>query len=136
MQKGILTSSVNFAQLNQTQSDEHVQHVQEEPHLLTACTQCIPKTYYRVACILYRIAISPLLSVYPTVTFVICCSSRQLFLCPQSTDSVGWASGRASGLQKLTDEVLVWLSGVRCRLFAHGPADATASQNPAISCLI
>ena len=29
-----------------------------------------------------------------------------------------------------------YLSGVRCRLFAYGPADATASQNPIISCLI
>ena len=28
------------------------------------------------------------------------------------------------------------LSGARCRLFAYGPADATASQNPIISCLI
>jgi len=27
-----------------------------------------------------------------------------------SADAVGWASGRASGLQKLSDEVLVWLS--------------------------
>ena len=30
----------------------------------------------------------------------------------------------------------VYLSGARCRLFAYGPADATASQNPIISCLI
>ena len=29
-----------------------------------------------------------------------------------------------------------YLSGVRCRLFAYGPADATASQNPITSCLI
>jgi len=29
-----------------------------------------------------------------------------------------------------------YLSGSRCRLFAYGPADATASQNPIISCLI
>jgi len=29
-----------------------------------------------------------------------------------------------------------YLSGARCRLFAYGPADATASQNPIISCLI
>ena len=29
-----------------------------------------------------------------------------------------------------------YLSGVRCRLFAYGLADATASQNPVISCLI
>ena len=28
------------------------------------------------------------------------------------------------------------LSGARCRLFAYGPADATASQNPIISCLV
>ena len=27
-------------------------------------------------------------------------------------------------------------AGARCRLFAYGPADATASQNPIISCLI
>ena len=27
-------------------------------------------------------------------------------------------------------------SGMRCRLFAYGPADATASPNPIISCLI
>jgi len=29
-----------------------------------------------------------------------------------------------------------YLSGARCRLFAYGPADATASQNPIISCII
>ena len=29
-----------------------------------------------------------------------------------------------------------YLSGARCRLFAYGPADATASQNPIVSCLI
>ena len=29
-----------------------------------------------------------------------------------------------------------YLHEVRCRLFAYGPADATASQNPIISCLI
>ena len=29
-----------------------------------------------------------------------------------------------------------YLSGVRCRLFAYGPADATASQNAVTSCLI
>jgi len=28
------------------------------------------------------------------------------------------------------------LSRARCRLFAYGPADATVSQNPIISCLI
>jgi len=27
-------------------------------------------------------------------------------------------------------------TGARCRLFAHGSADATASQNPIISCLL
>jgi len=30
--------------------------------------------------------------------------------CLQCFDTVGWASGRASGLQKLSDGVLVWLS--------------------------
>ena len=29
-----------------------------------------------------------------------------------------------------------YLSGVRCRLLAYGPADATASQDPTISCVI
>ena len=29
-----------------------------------------------------------------------------------------------------------YLSATRCRLFAYGPADVTASQNPIISCLI
>jgi len=29
-----------------------------------------------------------------------------------------------------------YLSAARCRLFAYDPADATASQNPFISCLI
>jgi len=42
--------------------------------------------------------------------------------------------------KKTSDEVLVWLSvwsvGARCRLFAYGLADASASQNPIISCLI
>jgi len=58
--------------------------------------------------------------------------------CLQCFDTVGWASGRAYGLKKLIDEVLVWLSlsAARCRLFAYGPADATASRNPIISCLI
>jgi len=28
-----------------------------------------------------------------------------------------------------------YLSGARCRLFAYGPADVTASQNPIVSCL-
>jgi len=27
-----------------------------------------------------------------------------------SFDTVGWASGRASGLQKFSDKVMVWLS--------------------------
>jgi len=50
-------------------------------------------------------------------------------VCLQCFDSVGWAAGRA--------QVGCWrgyLSGARCRLFAYGPADATAS--PIISCLI
>jgi len=31
-------------------------------------------------------------------------------MCLQCFDTVGWASGKASGLQKLGDEVLLWLS--------------------------
>ena len=39
--------------------------------------------------------------------------------------------------KKLSDECCCgYLSEARCRLFAYGPADATASQNPIISCLI
>jgi len=30
--------------------------------------------------------------------------------CLQCFDTVGWASGRAAGLYKLSDEVLMWLS--------------------------
>jgi len=41
------------------------------------------------------------------------------------SDTVDWASGRASG-PFLSDELLCgYLSGVRCRLFAYGTADAT-----------
>ena len=57
--------------------------------------------------------------------------------CLQCFDTVGWAAGRASGLQK-TWVVQCWqgyLSGARCRL-AYGPVDTTAAhclllqQNP------
>ena len=57
--------------------------------------------------------------------------------CIQCFDTVGWSSGRASGLQSWV--VRCWcgyLSAARCRLFACGPADATASRNPIIFCLI
>ena len=62
-----------------------------------------------------------------------------LFFVLQCFDSVVWESGRASGLYRLSDEVLVWLSvwsevHIVCILF--GPADTTISQNPIISCLI
>jgi len=43
------------------------------------------------------------------------------YRCLQCVDDVGWCG---------------YLSGSRCRLFAYGPADATASQNPIISCLL
>jgi len=42
------------------------------------------------------------------------------------------------GRQKEHSVMRCWcgyLSGARCRLFAYGPADATASHNPIISCL-
>ena len=43
------------------------------------------------------------------------------------------------GSKAVKRSLLCWcgyLSGARCRLFAYGPADATASQNPVISCVI
>jgi len=40
----------------------------------------------------------------------LCSAFYSLVLCLQCFDTVGWASGRASGLYKLSDEVLVWLS--------------------------
>ena len=39
--------------------------------------------------------------------FMLCCYCG---ICLQCFDTVGWVSGRASGLWKLSDEVLVWLS--------------------------
>jgi len=50
----------------------------------------------------------------------------------QCFDTVGCVSGRASGQQN-SWVMRCWCgyqSGARCRLFAYGPADATASQNP------
>ena len=50
--------------------------------------------------------------------------------CLQCSDTVGWATGRASGLYvKQSGRVLAWLSLwiERCRL-AYGPADATATH--------
>ena len=50
-------------------------------------------------------------------------------ICLQCFDAVGWAAGRASGLQKTEwwGTGVVILSGARCRL-AYGPADATATH--------
>ena len=39
---------------------------------------------------------------------------------------VGWQEGHLA-CKKLSGELLVWLSGVRCR-FAYDPADATATH--------
>ena len=50
----------------------------------------------------------------------------------QCLDTVGWVSGRAFWPVK-NWVMRCWcgyVSGARCRLFAYGPADATASQNP------
>jgi len=46
----------------------------------------------------------------------------------QCFDTVGWASGGASGLYKLC--WCGYLSGAMCRLFAYGPANATAIPKP------
>ena len=50
--------------------------------------------------------------------------------CLQCFGVIGWASGRASDLSWVTRCWHGYLSGARCRLFAYGPADATASQTP------
>jgi len=91
-----------------------------------------------------------LLSVCNTTVMCMCCFNKanignimefiyyyyycENILCLQCL-TVGWASGRASGLWVMR----CWwsyLSGARRRLFAYGPADAIASQNPIISGLI
>jgi len=48
------------------------------------------------------------------------------FICLRWFDAVGWAAGRASGLQKnwVVGYRCGYLSRARCR-FAYGPADAT-----------
>ena len=55
------------------------------------------------------------------------CIKISNYLCLQCFDTVGWVSGRASACK---DWAMRWLcgylSGARCRLFAYGPADATA----------
>ena len=54
-------------------------------------------------------------------------------LCLQCFDAVGWAVWRASDLSKLSAEVLAswrgYLSGARCKWFAYGPADSTATPS-------
>jgi len=44
-----------------------------------------------------------------------------------------WAFSPLTLLGRCQEEHRGYLSGARCRLFAYGPADATASQNPVIS---
>ena len=70
--------------------------------------------------------------------------ARLLYTCAQFyfLPSVLWHCW--SGIRKSIRPVKNWmmrccggyLSGARCRLFAYGQADATAFQNPIISCLI
>jgi len=51
--------------------------------------------------------------------------------CLQCFDTVGWASGRAFRLwNRVMGCWCGYLSGARCRLFAYGPADATATPKP------
>ena len=53
-----------------------------------------------------------------------------LCLCFQCLDTVGWASRSASGLLKLSVEVLAWLSvWSKVQMIAHGPADATVTPS-------
>jgi len=67
--------------------------------------------------------------------FIVLCSLW--WFVSQCFDTVGWASGKTSGRKNWVTRCWSgYLSRARCRLFAYGPADATASQNPIISCLI
>ena len=51
--------------------------------------------------------------------------------CLQCFDTVGWALGRASGLPEWVMRCWFgYLSAAMCRLFAYGPADATAIPRP------
>jgi len=61
---------------------------------------------------------------------------NHIYLSSYTMSSVLWHCWL--GARKSTRPVNIeWcLSGARCRLFACGPADASASQNPVISCLI
>jgi len=57
--------------------------------------------------------------------------------CLQCFDTVGWAAGRESDLQKRV--VRYWRdyrSGVRCKWFAYGPADTTSSLAPVKSRMV
>jgi len=47
--------------------------------------------------------------------------------CLQCFDAVGWAAGRDPACKKLSDGMLAWLSGSRCR-FAYGSADTIATH--------
>jgi len=50
--------------------------------------------------------------------------------------AVGWKAGRASGLQKLRGEAMAgYLSAARCKRFAYGPADATATNLSSLASL-
>jgi len=40
-----------------------------------------------------------------------------------------WHQEERVAYKKLSDEVLAWLSGARCKWFAYGPADATATSS-------
>jgi len=50
--------------------------------------------------------------------------------------TLGWASRRATGLQKLSDEMLLLSVWSKVQIVCIWSADATAFQNPIISCLI
>jgi len=59
-----------------------------------------------------------------------------LFLVPnQQCQSTEGKSVMGCWCDCLSIYLSIYLSGARCRLFAYGPADATACQNPIISCL-
>jgi len=95
---GILLCPFLFAAVVHSQSNKLLNHVHTVLQLLYRSTYAILTA--TVACCSSQSAVSNLWLAYNCL----------LLLCLQCFDTVCWASGRASGLQKLSDGVLMWLS--------------------------
>jgi len=73
----------------------------------------------------YNCSLANPITLYDTIQRTICAFSALTLLAGRHPACKPWVMRCWCG----------YLSAVRCRLFAHGPADATASQTPIISCL-